>query len=83
MKGTVVDINQQRSMAAILTEDEEFSTLELFSDDVEVDDVLRWEGEYPLGSETITNVTQSTKFDGYFQNHCIPKNQLRQQMLYK
>jgi len=70
MNGEVVHINQQRGMVAVLT------------DDGEVGDVLRWNGDYQLGGETIRNLTQGTSMEVFFQNHSIPKHQLRQQPRY-
>ncbi len=82
MKGQVVNINQQRGMAAVQTEDGEFSIIELLGDPMEVGDVLSWEGDYPLGGEEIWNVTQEMTVDVFFQNHGVPKHQLGQQLLY-
>jgi len=83
MKGDVVQINQQRGMVAVLTDDGEYSIIELLGDDVEVGDVLRWNGDYPLGGEMIKNLTQGISMEVFFQNHCVPKQQLRQQLLYE
>lgn len=82
MKGRVVHVNQHRGMVAVLTEDEEYSIIELLGDDVEVGDVLRWKGDYPLGGETIRNLTQGMSIEVFFQNHSVPQHQLRQQLLY-
>ena len=82
MKGRVIHIHHQRGMVAIETEGGELSVLELLDDEVEVGDELQWKGDYPLGSETIKNISQATSMEVYFQNHCVPKNQLQQQLLY-
>jgi hypothetical protein len=82
MKGQVVHIHQQRGMVAVLTEDGEYSIIELLGDEMEVGDQLQWNGDYPLGSETIKNLTQGTRLEVYFQNHCVPQSQLQQQLLY-
>jgi hypothetical protein len=82
MKGTVIDINHGRGMVAVETEEGEFSIFELLGDDVEVGDVVQWESDYPLGGETIRNSTQGERIEVYFQNHCVPKGQLRSQLLY-
>ena len=82
MKGQVVEINQMRGMAAILTEDGDYSILEMLGDEVESGDSISWQGSYPLGSETITNHTQGRTMSVYFQNHSVHKSQLRQQLLY-
>ena len=83
MKGQVVHINQMRGMVAVLTDDGEYSIIELSGDSVEVGDVLQWNGDYPVGGEEIRNLTQGTTMDVFFQNHCVPKHQLRQQLLYE
>jgi hypothetical protein len=82
MKGQVVHINFQRGMVAVLTEDGEYSIIELMGDEVEVGDALQWEGHYPLGGETIRNLTQGMPMHVFFQNHAVPKHQLREQLLY-
>lgn len=82
MNGQIVEINQTRGMAAVLTEDGEYSILEMLGDEVEMGDQISWSGHYPLGSETIANHTQGRKMSVYFQNHSVPKSQLRQQLLY-
>ena len=83
MKGRVIHIHHQRGMVAIETEIGELSVLELLDDEVEVGDELQWKGNYPLGSETIKNISRATSMEVYFQNHCVPKSQLRQQLLYR
>ena len=82
MEGRIIDINQQRGMVAVETEDGELSVFELLGDEVEIGDVVRWPGDHPLGGETISNLTQGETLDVFFQNHCIPRSQLRQQLLY-
>lgn len=73
MEGEVVEINQQRGMAAVLTENGEYSIIELLGDEVEVGDHIQWHGDFPLGSEPIKNLTQECQMDVFFQNHCVPK----------
>ena len=82
MKGEVSHINQRRGMVAVLTDDGEYSVIELLGDDVERGDTLQWNGDYPLGGGTVQDLTQGVTVDVYFQNHCVPKHQLRQQLLY-
>jgi len=82
MKGEVVQLNQGRGMVAVLTEDGEYSIVELLGDEVEIGDQLQWRGDHPLGSEDIMNLTQRHPLSVYFQNHCVPKSQLKQQLLY-
>ena len=83
MKGRVVDINQQRGMVAVLTEDEGYSIIELLADGVEVGDELQWADPHPLGHETITNLTQDERIEVFLQNHWVSEDQLRQQLLYE
>jgi hypothetical protein len=51
-------------------------------EEVELGDQLQWNGDYPLGGDDVKNLTQHSVMDVYFQNHCVPKSQLRQQLLY-
>lgn len=81
MKGTVYQINQRRSMVAVLTENDDFSIFELFGDDVQIGDAVSWNGSTPLGGGRVANHTQGRQFDVYFQNHYVSKGQLRQQLL--
>ena len=83
MNGTVIDINQPRRMVALETEDGEYSIIELLGDDVDIGDILQWADENPLGGETIKNLTQGEMIDVYFQNHSVPRSELRQQLLYE
>ncbi len=70
-------------MVAVLTEDGDFSIFELLGGDiVEVSDEVQWKEDTGLGSEILTNVTRRESYEVYFQNHHVPKHQLRQQLLY-
>jgi hypothetical protein len=82
MKGEVVHIHRQKGMIAVITEKGDFSIIELLGDVVEVGDQLQWHGDYPLGSEQVRNLTHGCQISVYFQNHCVPESQLRQQLLY-
>lgn len=82
MTGEVVHIHQQRGMVAVLTETGEYSIIELLGAGVEVGDKLLWQGSHPLGSRHVTNVTRNHEVRVFFQNHCVPESQLRQQLLY-
>lgn len=82
MKGEVMHINQQRGMVAVLTDDGDYSIIELLGEDVEVGDALRWNGDDPLGGETIRNLTQGMAMEVFFQNHYVSKTDLRQQLLF-
>jgi len=81
MKGEVKAINARQGMIAVLTENGDYSIMELLGAEVELGQTLKWKGHHPLGSETILNVANGTNLDVYFQNHCVPENQLRQQLL--
>jgi hypothetical protein len=82
MKGEVVEINRRRGLVAVLTEDGDYSIIELLGDDLDVGDEVAWHADSPLGGETINNMTQGVKMEVFFQNHCVPENQLRQQLQY-
>ncbi len=83
IRGTIYEINRQRGMVAVLTENGDYSVFELRDEDsVEEGDEVSWENDTVLGSEMLRNITQSETFEVYFQTHWIPKNQLRQQLLY-
>lgn len=82
MRGTIYAINQQRGMVAVQTENGDFSIFELLgADNVDVGDQVYWKNDTSLGSTILTNMTQSEKFEVFFQNHWVPKQQLRQQLL--
>ena len=83
MRGTINEINQNRGMVAILTENDDFSIFELLGGDpIEKSDKVHWENDTGLGRENLTNLSQGISYEVYFQNHHVPKNQLRQQLLY-
>lgn len=83
MVGNIFEINLHKAMVAVLTENGDFSTFELLGDDpVELKDKVYWENDTGLGSEMLKNITQGETFEVYFQNHWIPKSQLKQQLLY-
>lgn len=81
MKGSVEQINPQKSMVAVRTEDDDFSIIELLRDEVEIGDELEWSGHYPLGGHTINNLIQRRKMSVFVQNHCLHQSPLRQQLL--
>ena len=81
MQGTVFAINLQRGMVAIDT-DYGFTIIELMSDDnIEIGDEMAWTDDTALGSETYTNRSKGERMEVYVQNHHVPKQQLRQQLL--
>jgi len=66
-----------------LTENGDYSVFELSGEDqIEVSDEVYWEHDTALGSERLKNVTKNLTFEVYFQNHCVSKSNLRQQLLY-
>jgi hypothetical protein len=81
MRGHVFAMNPQRGMVAIETEGG-FTIIELLSDDdIAIGDEMAWSDDTGLGSETYRNITKGTRMDVYVQNHWVPKNQLRHQLL--
>jgi len=83
MKGTIYEINHNRSMVAVRTEEGDFSIFELISGDiVEVGDEVQWQNDTGLGSEILNNLTRRNRYEVYFQNHHVLEPQLRQQLLY-
>ncbi len=84
MRGTIYQINENRGMVGVLTEDGDFSIFELLSSDtVEIGDEVQWKNDTGLGDEHLTNITHTESFDVYFQNHHVSKDHLRQQLLYE
>lgn len=75
MKGPVAYVH--RDMVAVEVDAGCYSILELLGDEVEVGDVLEWDG-YALGREWCVNLTQRKRFEPFFQNHDVPAAQLRQ-----
>jgi len=70
-------------MVAILTEDDEFTIIELLSDsDFDRGDHVSWADEYGLGPVTYRNLSKQTEAEVYVQNHGVGRNGLRQQLLY-
>ncbi len=82
MKGIAVAVNDQSGMVGVQTENGDFSVFELLSSDpIEVGDEVTWKNDTSLGSTFLTNITQGSRFEVFFQNHWVPKSQLKQQML--
>lgn len=83
MKGTVYQINEQRGMVAVLTGNGDFSIFEILgAGTIERGDEIQWRNDAALGGEMLTNLTQGETYEVYFQNHCVPKVQVKQQLLY-
>ena len=83
MQGQVVQINQRCGMVAVLTDGDGYSVVELTGDDLDVGDVLRWSSDHPLGFGKVNNLTRNAVIEVIFQNHCVSKEHLRQQLLYE
>ena len=80
--GTVAEINPQRGMVAISTEDDGFTIVELLGEwDIDVGDSIAWENGYGLGTEIYQNLTRRNQGQVYVQNHSVGPAILRQQLL--
>ncbi|MDD5451757.1 MAG: hypothetical protein PHT49_07695 [Desulfovibrionales bacterium] len=78
MRGTIYAINNRRGTVAVQTENGDFSVFELLaSDNVDVGDEVYWKDDTSLGSTILTNMTKAQKIEVYFQNHWVPKQQLK------
>lgn len=62
MRGEVTLINPKRGMAALVTENEEYTSFELLGYDVEIGDIIRGDLE-SVGSETWYKETQMEKIE--------------------
>lgn len=75
-------INPQRGMAAVLTEDDGYTIIEMIGGlEVELGDELSWANDYGLGSEMYRNLTQDERDEVYVQNHSVSDNNVRQQLM--
>jgi len=81
--GIVYEINMTCGMVAVLTKNGDFSIFEMFGDDpVDKGDEVKWKDDTSLGSTDLINITQEETYEVYFQNHWVPKAQLKEQLLY-
>ncbi|MBL8811742.1 MAG: hypothetical protein JNM43_16355 [Planctomycetaceae bacterium] len=81
MKGTVFQINKQRGMVGTET-DNGFTIIELLNDDdIETGDEMEWNPETGLGQQVYTNKSKRKQMSVFAQNHWVPKQQLRSQLL--
>lgn len=53
-----------------------FSLFELLSGDVAAGDMVSWAGDYPLGGDTVRNLTQHGLLDVVFEHHEVSVTQL-------
>jgi len=82
MEGIIYAIDPRRGMVVVKTTDSKFSVFELVSDDpVDLGDKVHWFQATSLGSTLLTNITQNRIFQVNFQNHKVPKSQLKKQRL--
>ena len=83
MKGRVHSMNLRRGMVAIATEGYGFTIIELLGgDELEVGDLMEWSPDTGLGRQRYHNLTKNTVLDVFAQNHWVPLQQLRQQLLF-
>ena len=82
MQGKIYAMNSQRGMVAIATKNQGFTIIELLSnEEFELGDEMSWQNDTGLGGQTYLNMTKKNKMDVFVQNHWVPENQLRQQLL--
>lgn len=66
MKGVITNINNQRGMVAVETENGDYSIFELLSNDkVVIGDQVEWTDHTSLGDTTLKNKTQGIAFNAY------------------
>lgn len=81
MKGIIAAANPQRGMVAVQTPNG-YSVFENLSGaEFENGDQVQWEGDTSLGDTPLRNLSQGYSTTVYFQNHWVPPNQLKQQLL--
>jgi hypothetical protein len=72
MTGTVKFLIPRHQRVAVLTEEKDFSVLELFvPDTVAIDDELHWEEHGELGFMVVKNKTRGTEVDVVFCKHQV------------
>jgi len=84
MNGKVYQINPNRGMVAVLTENGDFTIIEIIGAyEIDIGDELTWKNDTALGSEQYRNITKKQDIEVFVQNHSVNKNQLRQQLFLK
>ena len=79
--GKVAEINRNRGMVAIATEDDGFTIIELLSEfELGIGDIMSWENGYGQGNEVYKNLTKGTSGEVYVQNHSVNQAILRKQL---
>jgi hypothetical protein len=78
--GTIALIDPEQGAAAIATDGQTYSIIELSPDwSVEIGDRIEWENGDALGFETYENVSKGTRGDVFVQNHEVSEKALRMQ----
>jgi hypothetical protein len=76
MKGIVKQIEPRKGWVAIETK-EDFAVFELLGGDVvEVDHEIQWDASHPLGHAQVMNLSTGKRFEVYFQEHWISRQNL-------
>ena len=83
MKGIIEDINSEKGMVGVKTENEGFTIFQILSDDnLHLGDELTWDEDHPLGHSDIKNLTTDEQFEVFFENHWVRTNDLKRLLLY-
>jgi hypothetical protein len=83
MKGIIHNINKQRAMVAVLTEQEDYSIFEMLGyDDFDIGDEVSWIEDNPSGGCEVKNISKNTTIEVLFQNHYISEKNVKQQLLF-
>jgi hypothetical protein len=81
MNGKLYQINPKRGMVAVLTENGDFTIIEIIgSYEIDIGDELTWKNDTALGSEQYRNITKKQDIEVFVQNHWVNKSQLRQRL---
>ena len=82
MNGKVYQINPKRGMVAVLTENGDFTIIEIIgSYEIDIGDELTWKNATGLGSEHYRNITKNQIIEVFVQNHWVNESQLQQHLL--
>ncbi len=78
MNGKVYQINPKKGMVAVLTENGDFTIIEIIgSYEIDIGDEMTWKNDTGLGSEQYRNITKNQVINVFVQNHCVSESQLR------
>ena len=78
MKGTVYKVNGD--MIALKVDENDFTIIEVSTDEFEVGEEVTWDADEGLGSGTVYNLSQDEEVDVMFQNHNVQNGQLAKQL---